>query len=74
MTNILPILQITISVILVIVILLQNRSAGIGALGGSESSETSFGSRRGFEKILFNFTIALAIAFGVVSILSFILS
>lgn len=74
MATILPIIQIVLSVLLVTGVLLQNRSAGIGALGGSEDSHSQFGTRRGGEKVLFNGTIILAILFIIVSFLSFIFS
>ncbi len=72
MATILPIIQIILSVLLVVAILLQSRSAGIGALGGSEDTGTSFATRRGFEKFLFTGTIVIAILFIIVSVLSFI--
>ena len=71
MATILSGIQIILSVILIVAILLQSRSAGIGALGGSDSSETNFGTRRGFEKFLFVGTIIIAVLFAIVSILSF---
>ena len=74
MATILPIIQIVISVILVILVLLQNKSAGIGALGGSESETSSFGTRRGFEKMLFEATVFVAVIFVLVSIISFIVA
>ena len=63
---ILNIIQIVISVILVLVILAQVRGQGTGLFG---SAEGSFRTRRGIEKTLFQFTIVLAVAFIVVSIL-----
>jgi preprotein translocase subunit SecG len=72
MATILPVIQIVLSVLLVVAVLLQSRSAGIGALGGSDTTDTSFGTRRGFEKFLFFGTIIIAILFAIVSIFSFI--
>lgn len=62
-TNILPYLQIILSVILIAVILLQQSSAGAGgAFGGGEGGGL-YNTRRGFEKFLFIFTIIIAILF-----------
>jgi len=72
MATILPIIQIALSVILVAGILLQNRSAGIGALGGSDSVDAGFGTRRGPEKTLFIATVVVAVLFIIVSFISFI--
>lgn len=57
----LPYIQITLSCLLVIAILLQQRGAGMSGVfgGGGESYST----RRGFEKILFVSTIVLAFLF-----------
>ena len=53
--------QILISVVLIVVILLQAKGSGFGAgLGGTTSS---FRTRRGLEKTLFQATIALTIVF-----------
>ncbi|NCU28209.1 MAG: preprotein translocase subunit SecG [Candidatus Moranbacteria bacterium] len=61
-TNILPYLQIILSIILIVAILLQQSSAGVGgAFGGGESG--LYNTRRGFEKFLFIFTIVIAILF-----------
>ncbi len=65
----LNIAQIIISVALVVVILMQTKSSGgLGGIFGSDGSV--FRTRRGVEKTLFNFTIALSVAFLVVSLLS----
>ena len=63
----LNVFQIIISVVLVIVILMQVRGQGAGLFG---SAEGSFRTRRGIEKTLFQFTIALVVLFIFVSILS----
>ena len=62
LVNILPWVQITLSVLLVATILLQQTGAGVGgAFGGSDGSINY--TRRGFEKILFRSSIVLAILF-----------
>jgi len=65
----LNIIQIIISIALIALILLQARGAGLGGIfGGSDSS--IYRTRRGVEKTLFNLTIAVAVAFFVVSIIN----
>ncbi|MXY46766.1 MAG: preprotein translocase subunit SecG [Chloroflexi bacterium] len=63
----LNIVQIAISIILVTIILLQVRGQGTGLFGAAEGS---FRTRRGIERVLFQFTIAMVVVFIAVSILS----
>lgn len=63
MLNILPYIQIIISTVLVVAILLQHSSAGAGGAFGGGDEGGLHHTRRGFEKFLFNFTIALAVLF-----------
>ena len=67
MNTVLNIVQIFLALILILVILIQVRGAGGGIFGGGGAT---FRTRRGIEKILFQFTIVLAIVFVIVSILS----
>ncbi len=61
--------QIIIAIALIGVIILQSRSSsGLGSMFGGDN--TLFRTRRGVEKTLFNFTIVLAIAFAVVSLIA----
>jgi protein translocase SecG subunit len=61
--KILPWIQITLSVLLMAAVLLQQSAAGIGgAIGGSDVSAT-FHTRRGFERFLFISTFILAFLF-----------
>ncbi|TAK27935.1 MAG: preprotein translocase subunit SecG [Chloroflexota bacterium] len=64
----LNIVQIVLSVVLVVVVLMQTKGSGIGGIFGAETSV--FRTRRGVQKTLFQFTVALAILFVVVSLLS----
>ena len=59
--------QIIVSIFLVVVILLQVRELGSGLFS---SSEATYRTRRGLEKTLFQFTIALVGLFLIISILS----
>jgi preprotein translocase subunit SecG len=65
------IIQIVISVLLIVVILLQNRGAALGGVFGG--SNAVFLTKRGIEKKLFILTIILAILFFAVSLSSILL-
>jgi preprotein translocase subunit SecG len=60
--------QIIVAVVLIGVLLLQVRGGGLGGIFGQPDS--TFRTRRGIEKTLFQFTIALVVVFVVLSILS----
>jgi len=63
LVNILPWIQIVLSLILIAIILLQQSSAGAGgAFGGGDGGAINH-TRRGFEKLLFKATIIIAILF-----------
>ena len=59
--------QILVSVLLVAIILLQIRGQGSGFFGAAQAS---FRTRRGVEKIMFQFTIVLAVTFTLLAIIS----
>ncbi|GAB4158768.1 MAG: hypothetical protein Fur003_2550 [Candidatus Dojkabacteria bacterium] len=65
--NVLLVIQIVVSVLLVISILLQNRSEGLGSIFGGSAGGEAFRTRRGLEKLLYNLTIAFAVIFVVLS-------
>jgi len=67
------IVQVLLSVTLIAVILLQTKSAGLGSAFGS-SDASIYQTRRGLDRILFNFTIALAVLFAGTSVLVLIFS
>lgn len=72
-SNILPYIQVGLSVIMIACILLQTSSTGLGgAFGGGDSFDSSYHTRRGFEKVLFNATIVIAILFALSSLLAFV--
>jgi len=63
--------QMLVSIVLVVVVLLQTRGTDIGsAFGGGGGGGSSFRTRRGLEKTLFQLTILLAIIFVGISALS----
>lgn len=63
----LDIAQIIVSIALVLAIVLQSKSAGLGGLTGGDSGGV-FRARRGVEKTLFNLTIVLAVIFFLIAI------
>lgn len=65
---ILNIIQLVSAILLVIVILLQNRGTGLGAAFGGEGNV--YRTKRGVESILFKATIVIAIVFLGVSFLN----
>ena len=70
--NVLPIIQIVLSVVLIATILLQNSNAGLGeAFGGGSGG--LYSTRRGFEKFLFYLTITCAILFTILSLLAILI-
>ena len=63
LVNILPWIQVTLGIILIGIVLVQQSSAGVGgAFGGSDGGGVSH-TRRGAEKFLFQTTIVLGIIF-----------
>jgi preprotein translocase subunit SecG len=68
MANLFYIVQIVLAITLITVILLQVKSASLGsAFGGSDAS--IYTSRRGIDRVLFQFTIALSIVFLITSLI-----
>ena len=74
MSGILPYIQIILSMLLVAGILLQRSEASLGgAFGGADAGGGRF-TRRGFEKIIFNATIVIAILFALSAFASLLLT
>ncbi|MCL5017119.1 MAG: preprotein translocase subunit SecG [Patescibacteria group bacterium] len=67
--SIISIAQIIISILLIAAILIQERSSGLSGIFGGGGSEF-YHTRRGLERVMFWGTIALVIAFAVLSIYS----
>ena len=61
MQTTLNIIQIVISILLITVVLLQQKGVGLGAAFGGSSNV--FSTKRGVDKILFRATIVLAVLF-----------
>jgi len=71
MKNYLPLIQIVVSVLLVVLILLQQRGQALGsAFGGGGSF---YSTRRGIQKKIFWATVALGILFIALALLNLIL-
>ncbi len=60
--------QIIVAVVLILVLLLQVRGGGLGGIFGQ--ADSTFRTRRGLEKTLFQFTIVLVLVFIVLAVLS----
>jgi len=65
--------QIIVSIALVLAIVLQSKSAGLGGLTGADTGGV-FRARRGVEKTLFNLTIVLSVVFFLIAIVNVITS
>jgi len=69
--NYLNLAQMLISIVLIVVVLLQARGGDVGAaFGGGGGGGSSFRTRRGLEKTLFQLTIVLAVVFVAMSAVS----
>lgn len=68
----LNIAQIVLAVTLVLIILLQVRGGGLGGIFGQ--ADSVYRTRRGLEKTMFQMTIALAIIFITVALVSLVLT
>ena len=74
MVDILPWIQIGLSVALVTLILLQQSDASVGAAFGGSGGDQIDRSRRGIDKIIFQITIVVAILFALSAITSLFVS
>ncbi len=68
------IVQIVLSIALVAAIILQSKGAGLGGLTGGSEGGGVFRARRGVEKLLFNITIGLSIAFFITAIVNVVVT
>jgi preprotein translocase subunit SecG len=57
-----------VSFAIILFVILQTRSGGLGTVFGGSSGGDLYKSRRGFEAFLYNGTIVLGILFAVISI------
>lgn len=71
MIGIISIIQIVSAILLIIVVLMQQKGAGLGvAFGGSSNV---YSSKRGLDKVLYRMTIAISIIFFGMSFLQVVL-
>lgn len=63
------IVEIIVSIVLVIIILLQAKGSGFSGVFGGETSQI-YRTRRGLERRLFQFTIAMAVVFVLLSLVT----
>jgi preprotein translocase subunit SecG len=66
----LRIVGIIFSVAVILFVLLQTRSAGLGSAFGGSSAGSVFKTRRGIERLVFNLTIVFIILFALFALLS----
>jgi len=70
--DIIRILQVIVAIALIALVMLQERSSGLGgAFGGGNESFAR--QRRGMEKVIYNLTVISLTAFIVLSVLAFVI-
>ena len=70
----LEIAQIVVSLILIGLVLLQERSAGAGGLFGGGGAGSSYQTRRGLEKGIYWATISIAFVFAALSVINLVIT
>lgn len=68
----LPYIQITLSILLVASVLLQQRGSSLGGAFGGDNFSSAFHKRRGAELFLFKFSAGIAILFVLATFLNLI--
>jgi preprotein translocase subunit SecG len=63
----LRIIGIVLSVAVILFVLLQTRSAGLGSAFGGSSAGSVFKTRRGVERLVFNLTIIFIVLFALIA-------
>lgn len=64
------IIEIILSLAVIVFVLLQARSAGLGSAFGGSSAGSVFKTRRGVERLVFNLTIIFIILWALVAVFS----
>lgn len=64
--------QLTLSIVLIVLILLQERTSGLSGIVGGGAEGGAYQTRRGFERIIFGATIVIAVAFAGLSLIDLI--
>jgi preprotein translocase subunit SecG len=70
----LRIVGIIFSVAVILFVLLQTRSAGLGSAFGGSSAGSVFKTRRGIERLIFNLTIVFIALFALFALISAIIA
>jgi len=71
MNTLIAVIHIIISVLLIGMIVIQSQGSGLSSSFGGSGSH--YHSKRGMEKLIFGFTVFLAISFFITSIINFLL-
>lgn len=66
----LRIIGIVLSIAVIVFVLLQTRSAGLGSAFGGSSAGSVFKTRRGVERLVFNLTIIFIVLFALIALIS----
>ncbi len=69
----LPYIQITLAILLIAAILLQQRGSSLGGAFGGDNFSAAFHQRRGAEQFLFKFAIVIGILFALSTFVHLIL-
>ncbi len=69
-SSILPYIQVILSILLITAVLLQTRGSSLGGAFGGDNAGTTFYTRRGAEKTLFQATIILSVLFVIAAFLA----
>ncbi len=69
--QLLSILQIIIGIAIIVLVLLQQKGGGMGAVGGMLPQ--FYGTRRGIEKTIYWFTVILGVIFIALAIITFLI-
>ena len=64
------IVELILSITVIVFVLLQTRSAGLGSAFGGSSAGSVFKTRRGVERLVFNLTIVFIILWALVAVFS----
>jgi preprotein translocase subunit SecG len=64
------IIEIILGVAVIVFVLLQTRSAGLGSAFGGSSAGSVFKTRRGVERLVFNLTIIFIVLWALVAVFS----
>ena len=72
LTGILPVAQIAVAILIVVAVLFQPSTAGMGGTFGGSDAMQNFHTKRGFEKFLFIATIVLGVVFAALCVLAIV--